>query len=648
MRKRLLPLFIILLLCLIFISTKKVVASENKTTFTPDELAWIKAHPEINLVINIGPAPINFWEGAEALNAKGPRPGERFRPPPGERFVPPPQKGFRPPPEQRFGPPGRGSNKPLVKIEKEQANKFKGVASEYLKEIEKITGLHFVPVLLSYQNFRAAFKAIEDGEADLIPMMQTAEPLPRGLILTEPYIQIPVVVVMSEKSSGYTNFEQLSTLQLAGVLPIQHKLNQMGLKTSLIHTSPTRGLIGVSTGEFDAFIGELSAISHVLTTTPVTQIKIVGELPLPSNIAMGVSSRIKELVPIFNKALTIVSSNRKAAIHEKWFKMTYEKKIKYGPWVWFAMIIGSFILISGLLYLVHYKRRLKQIQTAVDALDPHLLSANIDRNIIITQVTEALCKITGFKTQDLIGKPLLALGSPADDHPNAMDVLWQTIKEGDSWKGEVKIQKKDGSTLWTEAIVSPLRRESENSDGYTVIYQDVSQQKHYENLAIRDELTKLYNRRHFNTLAPELLKRSKEEKKILTLILMDVDNFKKYNDTYGHPEGDKVLTAIGESLNLIFKRRSDLAFRLGGEEFGALALVSSPEEAKTITQTTRQHIQDLAVIHELNPPGVVTISMGLITLNPEEDSDIDTLYKKADEALYKAKQNGRNQYVYSN
>ncbi len=641
MGKKYCALFLILLLGLVFISTEKAVASNNKTTFTPGELVWIKAHPEIKLVINIGPQPISFWEGAEASNPDGPpqprdnRPG----PPPGEKFGPPPGEGFRPP--------VMGSNRPLVKIEKHQVMKFKGVASEYLKEIEEITGLHFVPVLLSYNNFRAAIKAIENGEADLIPTMLTGEPVMRGLILTEPYLQVPVVVVMPEKSDGYKNLEQLSTLRLAGVLSIQSKLNRMGLKANLIHTSPIQGLIGVSTGKFDAFIGELSTISHVLKTNPVTQIKITGELPLPSNVAMGVSSRIKEFVPIFNKALTIVSRNRKAAIREKWFKINYEKKLTFGRWVWFVIVIVGLALMSGLLGLLYYKRRFKQIQTAVEALDPHLLSANIDQNIIITQVTEALCEITGFKTHDLIGKPLVALGSPTEGHPNSIDVLWQTIKKGGSWKGEVKIQKKDGSTLWTEAIVSPFRRENENRQGYTVIYQDVSQQKHYENLAKRDELTRLYNRRHFNTLAPQLLKRSKQEKKNLALILMDVDNFKTYNDTYGHPEGDKVLAAIGQSLNSIFKRRSDLAFRLGGEEFGVLTLVSNPEEAETTTEKTRQHIQDLAITHELNPPGVVTISMGLITLNPENDSDMDTLYKKADEALYEAKQGGRNQYVRS-
>ncbi len=664
------------------------MAYDKTKIFTVEELTWIKAHPTIRLVVNISPPPISFWEGADTPDKQagsppepgfgppqdghGPPPGEHFRPmpgqghrpPPGEHFGPPPGEGYGSPPGEHYGstmgqgnrpqqgqnamrPAPLGSNRPLVSVEPNQSHQFVGVAAEYLKEIQKITGIEFLPVFISYNNFRASLEALKNNEADLMPSMITATHPEKSILLTEAYIQIPIVVVMPEKSNGFKNIKQLSSLKLAGVLSIRDKLIKMGLNADMTHTSPLKGLVGVSTGEYDAFICGLSSISHELTKNPVTQIKIAGELPLPSNIAMGVSTRMKAFVPIFNKALKIVSSNQKTAIKDKWFKITYEKKWLIGHWFWIGIGVGGLVLIGGFIGLLHYKRRYNQIQTAVDTLDPHLLSANIDQNILITQVTEALCQVTGFHTKDLVGKPLMALGSPVDGHPDSMDVLWQTIKKGESWKGEVKIQKKDGSTLWTEAIVSPLRRENDNNDGYTVIYQDVSQQKHFENLATKDELTKLYNRRHFNTLAPQLLSRSKQKGKTFALILMDVDNFKKYNDTYGHPEGDIVLAAIGQSLNSIFKRRSDLAFRLGGEEFGVIALVSNPKDAETVTEKARQAIQDLAIIHELNPPGVVTISMGLITLNSEDDADIDTLYKKADKALYSAKEGGRNRYIRS-
>ena len=360
---------------------------------------------------------------------------------------------------------------------------------------------------------------------------------------------------------------------------------------------------------------------------------------------MAVSPRIKEFVPIFNKALTLISQDRKTAIHKKWFTINYEKKRVIDGWSWTAIIIGGLVMIAGLLSLLYYERRLQQIKTAASALDPSLLSVTIDHDIIITQVSEALCDITGHKARDLIGKLLSALGSTAEERSDLIDFLKQTLKKDDSWKGEFKILKNDGLTLWTEVMISSQRREGEGSDGYTVIYQDVSQKKHFENLAIKDELTRLYNRRYFKSHAPKLLDLATQENKVFAFILMDLDNFKKYNDLYGHPAGDKVLAAIGATLHSIFSRREDLVFRLGGEEFAAVALFSEAQDALAAAGKIRQQVQDLNIIHRANAPGVITISIGLALSKPGEKSDIDSLYKKADSALYGAKKRGKNQIV---
>ena len=86
-------------------------------------------------------------------------------------------------------------------------------------------------------------------------------------------------------------------------------------------------------------------------------------------------------------------------------------------------------------------------------------------------------------------------------------------------------------------------------------------------------------RRYYNELAPVLAGRACAEARLFALILMDVDYFKKYNDHYGHPAGDKVLASIGQTLTSLLKRDSEKAFRLGGEEFGVLMIVSSAQEA---------------------------------------------------------------------
>ena len=91
------------------------------------------------------------------------------------------------------------------------------------------------------------------------------------------------------------------------------------------------------------------------------------------------------------------------------------------PWFWGIVAAAGLALICGLLGLVYYRKRLNEIKTAVEALDPHLLSVNVNQNIIIPQVTEALCHATGFKAQDLVGNPLMALGNPVADESDTME-----------------------------------------------------------------------------------------------------------------------------------------------------------------------------------------------------------------------------------
>jgi len=610
----------------VFISLHSTLAFSDTPAFTPEEQAWIKANPEITLVINVGPSAINFWEGVESPAPPAEQP---------DLLLNQTTTGFLP----------GASDKPLQLIEEGEKDRFKGVAADYLQELQDITGLVFTPVLLSHNNFNAAFEALVTGEADLLPMVPAGQRLPDGVLLTEPYIQAPLVVVMSEKSQGYAKLYELYALRVAGDSSIRKNLNRIGLTVNLIQTSNINGLLGVATGTYDAFIGELSAISYELSKNPVTGIQIAGELPRPFNTAMAVSPRIKEFVPIFNKAIRLISEDQKTAIREKWLTIIYEEKRDFDGWSWSAIIIGGFVLIAGLGSLLYYERRLQRIQTAAGALDPSLLSATIDRDIIITQVAEALCDITGHEAGDLVGQPLSALGSTAEECSDVIDFFKQTLKKGDFWKGEFKILKKDESTLWTEAVISRQRREGEDHDGYTVIYQDVSQKKHFENLAIKDELTRLFNRRHFKSHVPKLLDLARQENKIFAFILMDLDNFKNYNDLYGHPAGDKVLASIGVTLHSIFRRREDLVFRLGGEEFAAVALFSEEKDALVVAETIRRQVQDLNIIHRANAPGMMTISIGLALSKPGDSSDIDSLYKKADSALYEAKQKGKNQLV---
>jgi len=176
------------------------------------------------------------------------------------------------------------------------------------------------------------------------------------------------------------------------------------------------------------------------------------------------------------------------------------------------------------------------------------------------------------------------------------------------------------------------------------VRHDITSQKRLEEISIRDELTGLYNRRYFNEVIQRELKRLRRAKKHLSFIMLDVDHFKFFNDTYGHCEGDRVLKEIGIALQSILHRGSDYAFRMGGEEFGVLFSELDPEHSEAFAKTICETILELKIPHAKNSAGeYVTASLGLLVANLESDIiDENALYTMADEALYQAKAQGRN------
>ena len=595
--------------------------------FSSSELQWIAAHPELRVIVNDAPLPISMW---------GDSPGPKNIPPhPPE---PVSETGYRPP---------RGSMIPLKEVISSEQSLFKGVAADYLEEIRKLTGIHFRVVLVSFNNLGAIHHALMQGRADLMPVIMVEKRKPGNVQVTQPYIKVPMVIVTQPDVAYIEELSTLISMKIAGTLPVQQKLMDLGLNMPIRRTLVENGLKGVAVGKFDAFICELSGVSHALSRMPVSNIKISGELPQPSSFGMAVPDRLEGFLPVFNKALAAIPEKRKSIIWQKWFSIDYEKKWVASAWTK-ALLAGGILLLAllggGIFY---FYRRFAKMRATVVALDPHLLSLNLDQNIMITQVTRAFLDMTGFDDMDLVGKPLTVLGSPLQKKGGAVDELWVMLKSGKVWKGEIKLIKKNGSRLWAHAVISPLRRKNEEKSGYTVIYQDISQQKHFERLAVKDELTGLYNRRYYNELAPVLAGRACAEARLFALILMDVDYFKKYNDHYGHPAGDKVLASIGQTLTSLLKRDSEKAFRLGGEEFGVLMIVSSAQEALDTADTILQRIREARIPHELNPPGVVTLSAGVHVLSIPDAGQMEAAYQKADEALYKAKTGGRNQTVLS-
>jgi diguanylate cyclase (GGDEF)-like protein len=131
----------------------------------------------------------------------------------------------------------------------------------------------------------------------------------------------------------------------------------------------------------------------------------------------------------------------------------------------------------------------------------------------------------------------------------------------------------------------------------------------------------------------------------MALAMIDVDHFKRYNDNYGHQEGDACLRQVAATIDACAKRPGEMAARYGGEEFAVILPASDLESARRFGDMLCKAIRQLAIVHQQNESGIVTISVGVASLTPKDDEARQNLLAAADMALYMAKNAGRNRVV---
>jgi diguanylate cyclase (GGDEF)-like protein/PAS domain S-box-containing protein len=298
-------------------------------------------------------------------------------------------------------------------------------------------------------------------------------------------------------------------------------------------------------------------------------------------------------------------------------------------------------LANNLNITLENKNRIEEkLQDYIKIVNEHVIISTIDQHGIIQDVSEAFCKISGYTKEELIGKSYDVLKNEETSEEFYQEMC-EKLSNEKNWRGEIQNKNKQGETYWVEAIVQAIFEE-EKFVGYTTIRTDITNKKIVEYLSITDELTKLYNRRFFNTKFEEEINRAKRENNYFSLLIIDIDYFKEYNDTYGHQEGDSALSNVANVLINHTNRSSDFAFRLGGEEFGIIT-ISEKEKIIEFATHIKNTIEKLKIPHSKSiVSNYLTISIGITSRKGNDISTSAILYKEADDALYIAKNNGRN------
>ncbi|NLM45113.1 MAG: GGDEF domain-containing protein, partial [Clostridiales bacterium] len=203
----------------------------------------------------------------------------------------------------------------------------------------------------------------------------------------------------------------------------------------------------------------------------------------------------------------------------------------------------------------------------------------------------------------------------------------------------------DGEERFFEIDAVPLGDSYDGNMRMLKSIRDVTEERKIQEklkfLATIDSLSGLYNRAVFMDLAQKEFARAKSDNEELSLLIMDLDNFKTINDTFGHAAGDEAIREIGKIIKTSF-RKTDIVGRIGGEEFAAVLKNASLEEAKMVAEKFRETVAKRKVVYGEQEISF-TISIGVASIGGNTDiNDIEIILKMADDALYKAKSKGRN------
>lgn len=270
-----------------------------------------------------------------------------------------------------------------------------------------------------------------------------------------------------------------------------------------------------------------------------------------------------------------------------------------------------------------------------------------DANNVIESVNPAFTQITGFMAHEVIGKDPCMFASGKHDAA-FFNSMYASLEKDGHWQGEIWNRKRNGEIIAVWMTINTVKDDDGKVCNYVSIFSDITHRKAAEEqmhfLAYHDALTSLPNRILFNDRLSHAIAHASRNKRMVGVMLIDLDRFKQINDTLGHPAGDQLLQNIAQRLTACI-REEDTAARLGGDEFvlileGITAIDDLANIAAKIVNSLAQPVtlgkQEL----------VVTTSLG-IAVYPHDAKRADGLVKRADEALYAAKAAGRNNFKFA-
>jgi diguanylate cyclase (GGDEF)-like protein/PAS domain S-box-containing protein len=309
-------------------------------------------------------------------------------------------------------------------------------------------------------------------------------------------------------------------------------------------------------------------------------------------------------------------------------------------------VIVTLVQNKKLREYIQNKKKVEKTLTKLSSAVTHCGASIIITNTqgIIEYVNERFIQISGYSRVNAIGESIEILNA-CNLNTNEIIASWSKENLTSNWEGEILSQRADGSTFWGATTISAVYDEFNKISNYVISAVDITPLKEVndkmQQLALFDSLTGLANRRLFIDRLNQSIIAAKRHQNLTALLFLDLDQFKRINDTLGHDVGDVLLTEIANRLKACV-RAQDTVARLGGDEF--TILLNDVPESSAVTHVAKNILGSLKRPMKINKNEIIISTSIGITLFPGDGEDVDVLMKNADLALYRAKEQGRDRY----
>ncbi len=405
-------------------------------------------------------------------------------------------------------------------------------------------------------------------------------------------------------------------------------------------------LNGVRTGEVYAGViynASLAGVEGVKPTSTVFN-------PLPGYAVTARGSGFEEKLDRIMERVRELKEDKDSYYYKLLNSWMYQsEKINRKLYIIFISVILFFSVAVLIMYSINRYLKAEIFKRTKDLEFSNKIVANSAEGIMITdssglilQTNPGFTRITGYSAKEVLGRNPSLLQSGVHDNDFYKE-LWKSLLEEGYWKGEIVNKRKSGEQyIQSTSIVSIRDKNGQISNFASILADDTMRHIYEEQLqyqANHDMLTGLSSRHHFSERISEEVVSADRNKSCLSMVLIDIDNFRNINDAYGHNQGDKMLKAVAHQLKINLPENSCLA-RLGGDEFAVISPVKDRNEAEAVLPSEILSLFDRPIEIDSELRIHVSVSLG-VAVFPDNTTDPWELYKKADIAINAGKKEGR-------